>query len=175
MGRTVRASSCSYDEGSPGPPSALTAPGHCAKGGGKRGPHAGHAQLGRKDSEVVGTRQEAGRHPLRRRVVVSRTGAPMIENLPAKLSVLDDVQLRRARDRRDERMSILFRGWPSLSTSDMRELRRLSDERQRLARHVGILRRLRTLREHSARRGVARGTSALSVPSAESALRDPLQ
>jgi hypothetical protein len=43
-------------------------------------------------------------------------------------------------------MSILFRLWPALSTIEMRELRKLSDERQRIARHIGIVRRLHTLR-----------------------------
>jgi hypothetical protein len=43
-------------------------------------------------------------------------------------------------------MSLLFRSWPSLSKVEMRELRRLGDERQRLARHHGILRRLHALR-----------------------------
>jgi hypothetical protein len=70
----------------------------------------------------------------------------VIENLPRNLSVLDATELRDARHDRDERMSILFRSWPSLSEFEMRELRKLSDERQRLAKHVGILRRLKALR-----------------------------
>jgi hypothetical protein len=70
----------------------------------------------------------------------------MIESLPGNLSALDDDRLRDARDRRDARMSVLFRRWPSLSSTELRELRRLSDERQRLARHVGILRGLHRLR-----------------------------
>jgi hypothetical protein len=70
----------------------------------------------------------------------------VIENLPKRLSLLDHNQLRDARHDRDERMSLLFRSWPSLSKIELRELRRLSDERQRLARHVGILRRLHALR-----------------------------
>jgi hypothetical protein len=72
--------------------------------------------------------------------------AEVIENLPRNLSVLDDTELRDARQDRDERMSILFRSWSSLSKFEMRELRKLSDERQRLARHVGIRRRLHALR-----------------------------
>ena len=70
----------------------------------------------------------------------------MIENLPQNLSRLDDNELRSARRDRDERMSLLFRSWPSLSKIELRELRKLNDERQRLARHVGIIRRLHTLR-----------------------------
>jgi hypothetical protein len=67
-------------------------------------------------------------------------------NLPANLGTLDRDQLRQATRTRDERMSILFRLWPALSTIEMRELRKLSDERQRIARHIGIVRRLHTLR-----------------------------
>lgn len=70
----------------------------------------------------------------------------MIENLPTDLSVLDDTELGKARLDRDERMSFLFGSWPSLSQIELRELRRLSDERQRLARHVGTLRSLQALR-----------------------------
>ena len=70
----------------------------------------------------------------------------MIENLPGNLSRLDENELRNATHDRDERMSLLFRSWPSLSKVELRELRRLSDERQRLARHHGILRRLHALR-----------------------------
>jgi hypothetical protein len=69
-----------------------------------------------------------------------------MENLPANLGALDREQLRQATLTRDERMSILFRLWPGLSTIEMRELRKLSDERQRIARHLGIIRRLHTLR-----------------------------
>src|SRR3990170_566472 len=74
----------------------------------------------------------------------------MIESLPKHLSALTHAQLRHARDRRDARMSTLFRRWPALSKTEMTELKRLSDERQQLARHVGALRglhRLRALRD----------------------------
>lgn len=70
----------------------------------------------------------------------------MIENLPKNLTALDDAELRHATQDRDERMSLLFRSWPSLSKPEMQELRKLNDERQRLARHVGIRRRLHALR-----------------------------
>jgi hypothetical protein len=43
-------------------------------------------------------------------------------------------------------MSTLFRRWPALSKMEMSELRRLSDERQQLAKHAGALRRLHRLR-----------------------------
>jgi hypothetical protein len=70
----------------------------------------------------------------------------VIENLPKSLSLLDHNELRGARQDRDERMSLLFHSWPSLSKTELAELRRLSDERQRLARHVGTLRSLHALR-----------------------------
>jgi hypothetical protein len=70
----------------------------------------------------------------------------VIENLPRNLLLLDDGELLDVRRARDERMSFLFRSWQSLSTIEVRELRSLNDERQRLARHVGILRHRRALR-----------------------------
>jgi hypothetical protein len=73
----------------------------------------------------------------------------MIESLPANLSTLDRQQLREARDHRDARMTILFRGWSSLTKTEMRELRHLSDERVRLARHVGVVDGLQRLRAPS--------------------------
>jgi len=69
-----------------------------------------------------------------------------IEDLPKNLSLLDHEQIQQAKQWRDERMALLFRDWPGLSNGDMRELRLLSDERQRLARHGGQVRRLRALR-----------------------------
>jgi hypothetical protein len=72
--------------------------------------------------------------------------ARAIQTLPKSLSLLDETELRDARRDRDERMSVLFGRWPALSKIELRELRTLSDERQRLARHVGILRRLHALR-----------------------------
>jgi hypothetical protein len=64
----------------------------------------------------------------------------MIEKLPENVSALDREDLRRARETRDDRLSILFRRWPSLTKIEMKEIRRLNDERQRLARYVGMLR-----------------------------------
>jgi hypothetical protein len=69
-----------------------------------------------------------------------------VVDLPRNLLLLDDGELLDARRARDERMSLLFRSWPSLSNIEVRELRKLNDERQRLARHVGILRHLHALR-----------------------------
>jgi hypothetical protein len=70
----------------------------------------------------------------------------MIESLPKHLSALTQAQLLHARDSRDARMSTLFRRWPALNKTEMCELRRLSDERQQLAKHVGALHRLHELR-----------------------------
>ena len=64
----------------------------------------------------------------------------MIKKLPKNVSMLDREGLRRARDTRDERLSVLFRHWPSLNKIELKEIRRLHDERQRLARYVGMLR-----------------------------------
>jgi hypothetical protein len=80
----------------------------------------------------------------------------VIVDLPTNLSTLDPEQLERAKRDRDERMAILFRGWPSVNDAEMRELRRLSNERQRLARHVGNVRGLHALRAHSLRPVVAK-------------------
>jgi len=97
---------------------------------------------------VVGvTRQTACQCAIRcRRRGLCETAVQVIANLPRNLSVLDDTELGKARLDRDERMSLLFRSWPSLSDIELRELRRLNDERQRLARHVGTLRSLHALR-----------------------------
>jgi hypothetical protein len=72
----------------------------------------------------------------------------MIEKLPENVSALDREGLRSARETRDERLSILFRRWPSLTKIELKEIRRLNDERQRLARYVGMLRQ----RQRAARR-----------------------
>ena len=45
-----------------------------------------------------------------------------MENLPRNLSVLDDSELGKARFDRDERMSLLFRSWPSLSKIELLQL-----------------------------------------------------
>ena len=62
-----------------------------------------------------------------------------IARLPERITELGRDDLRLARETRDERISLLFRGWPSLNEVEMKEVRLLSDERQRLARHVGRL------------------------------------
>jgi hypothetical protein len=44
-----------------------------------------------------------------------RGGVEVIDTLSRNLSLLDDIELRNARLDRDERMSLLFNSWPSLT------------------------------------------------------------
>jgi hypothetical protein len=64
-----------------------------------------------------------------------------MKDLPPDLGVLDDDDLVLQRVARDDRIAALFRTWPTLAGRELRELRRLYDERLRLARHLGRLRR----------------------------------
>jgi hypothetical protein len=63
-----------------------------------------------------------------------------VHALPENLHELDRDRLREESDARDARLSVLFRRWPGLSRIEMREIRRLNDDRQRLARSIGRLR-----------------------------------
>jgi hypothetical protein len=65
----------------------------------------------------------------------------MIETLPKDLSSLNQEGLRHARSARDERLSVLFSRWPSLSKVERKEIRRLHNERMRLAKYSGMRRR----------------------------------
>jgi hypothetical protein len=60
-----------------------------------------------------------------------------VEQLPEDLSELDPRALERATNARDRRLSPLFRRWPSLSGLELSELKRLYNERLRLARYLG--------------------------------------
>jgi hypothetical protein len=64
-----------------------------------------------------------------------------MDELPENLSALSDERLREERNARDERLRPLFCRWPSLSKFEMRELRRVYNERVRLARRIGRTRR----------------------------------
>jgi hypothetical protein len=75
----------------------------------------------------------AGGHTLE---VPARTSED-IATLPKDLSTLNQEALRDAMNARDERLSVLFRRWPALSKIERRELRRLHEERLRLAKYVG--------------------------------------
>lgn len=67
----------------------------------------------------------------------------MAEPLPRDLSALEPRSLEEARTERDNRLTPLFRRWPALSQLELRELRRLYDERIRIAKHLGSQRRRR--------------------------------
>lgn len=62
---------------------------------------------------------------------------PGVQHLPEDLSELDARALERAANSRDSRLSPLFRRWPSLGGAERSELKRLYNERLRLARHLG--------------------------------------
>jgi hypothetical protein len=64
-----------------------------------------------------------------------------MKDLPPDLRALDDDDLVVQRATRDARLAALFRRWPRLGGRELKELRRLYDERLRLARHFGRLRR----------------------------------
>lgn len=55
-------------------------------------------------------------------------------------------ELLRRRKRSDDRVTSLFRRWPALNDVELKELRYEYAERQRLARNLGRLRRLRRRR-----------------------------
>jgi hypothetical protein len=72
--------------------------------------------------------------------VQSTTADCTIQRLPDDISELGRDELRKASDARDERLSPLFRRWPALSRVETKEIQLLHDERQRLARRIGLLR-----------------------------------
>ena len=74
----------------------------------------------------------------------------MIENLPENLSALSRQRVDQAANARDKRISALFGRWPSLSRVELSELKRLYNERLRVARYVGAM-RTRLLRRGSGR------------------------
>ena len=60
-----------------------------------------------------------------------------VEQLPEDLSELEPEAVELAARARDKRLAPLFRRWPSLSRPELSELKRLYNERLRLARHLG--------------------------------------
>jgi hypothetical protein len=64
-----------------------------------------------------------------------------VDQLPEDLSELKPAALERAANVRDNRLSPLFRRWPSLNRLELSELKRLYNERLRLARYAGKRRR----------------------------------
>jgi hypothetical protein len=65
----------------------------------------------------------------------------MEDRLPTDLSALGREGVEKAKAVRDGRLASLFRRWPAVSKLELAELRRLHDERLRLARHSGARRR----------------------------------
>ena len=65
----------------------------------------------------------------------------MKKHLPSDLTEADAQELREARDECDDRLTTLFRRWPRLGRHEMRELRAVHDERVRIAKYIGSLRR----------------------------------
>ncbi len=64
-------------------------------------------------------------------------GVASVQQLPEDLSEVDRATLERATAVRDDRLSPLFRRWPSLSRTELSELKRLYNERLRLAKFLG--------------------------------------
>jgi hypothetical protein len=64
----------------------------------------------------------------------------MERTLPEDLSKLEPEGVDAARKHHDARADSLFRRWPALTRLEHAELRRMFDERVRLAKHVGWLR-----------------------------------
>lgn len=60
-----------------------------------------------------------------------------VQRLPEDLSELGRAALERATTACDDKLSPLFRRWPSLSRTEDSELKRLYNERLRLARFAG--------------------------------------
>jgi hypothetical protein len=65
----------------------------------------------------------------------------MKKSLPSDLTEADAQTLRQASAECDDRLTTLFRRWPRLRRQEMRELRAVHDERMRIAKHIGRLRR----------------------------------
>lgn len=66
-----------------------------------------------------------------------------VKDLPDDLAAMDVSELAKQRAIRDDRLARLFRRWPTLAGRELHELRRLYDERLRLARYFGRIRRER--------------------------------
>ncbi|MBA3375532.1 MAG: hypothetical protein H0U00_06925 [Actinobacteria bacterium] len=64
----------------------------------------------------------------------------MIDDLPENLSALNPEGMREEADVRDTRISALFGRWPALSSVEASELKKLYNERLRVARSVGATR-----------------------------------
>jgi hypothetical protein len=78
--------------------------------------------------------------------ITQESDVKLMRELPPDLAALDDDDLVAQRAVRDDRLATLFRKWPTLGGRELNELRRLYDERLRLVRYFGRLRRGRTWR-----------------------------
>ena len=83
--------------------------------------------------------------------------------LPEDLSELGERTVAKERVARDNRLAALFRRWGNLDRSEMRELRRLHDERMRIARYVGRRRRRRSTEQRLPHSSSGRDGNAESV------------
>jgi hypothetical protein len=63
-----------------------------------------------------------------------------VKELPDDLAVMDGCDLAEQREVRDERLGSLFRRWPALSRSELRDLALIYAERVRIARYLGGVR-----------------------------------
>ena len=63
-----------------------------------------------------------------------------MKDLPQNLAALSPERASQAADARDKRISALFRRWPSLNRAETSELKRLYNERVRVARYIGAVR-----------------------------------
>ena len=63
-----------------------------------------------------------------------------MNELPEDLTAMGHAELSEERAIRDDKLATLFRRWPALNRSELRQLREMYAERLRLARYVGRLR-----------------------------------
>lgn len=67
----------------------------------------------------------------------------MRDRLPHDLSALTTEELRQEGDARDRILMPLFRRWPALSEHEYGRLKAVYEERQRVARYLGLVRQRR--------------------------------
>lgn len=103
----------------------------------------GEAESAHRLADIM---KEATQHKPTFRSNGARYTLEMILELPQKLSALSPERMGQVADARDARISALFGRWPSLSEAEARELKKLYNERLRVARSLGAIRRRRLLR-----------------------------
>ena len=60
-----------------------------------------------------------------------------MKELPDDLAAVGDAELSEQRAIRDDKLAPLFRRWPALSRPELGRLRRMYEERLRIARYLG--------------------------------------